>query len=79
MLLDDIIFTGNTYQVQLENLHQVLEQMRDYNMRAEVTKCEFFQESLTYCGHRIEKQALHKMPDKIDGVVNTPKPMNVTH
>jgi hypothetical protein len=47
-------------------------------MRAEITKCEFLLESVIYCGHRIDKEELHKMPDKIDAVVNAPRPMNVT-
>ena len=41
VILDDIIITGKTEQGHLENLHQVLKQMRHYNMRAEITKCEF--------------------------------------
>ena len=78
VILDDIIITGKTDQEHLENLHQVLERLRDYNMRTEITKCEFFKESITYCGNRIDKQGLHKMSDKIDAVVNAPRPTNVT-
>ena len=69
---------GKTNQEHLENLHQVLERLRDYNIRAEITKSEFFKESITYCGHRIDKQGLHQMPDKIDAVVNAPRATNVT-
>ena len=78
LILDDIVITGKTYQEHLENLRQVLERLRDYNIRAEITKCEFFKESITYCGHRIDKHGLHKMADKINAVVNAPRSTNVT-
>ena len=61
----------------IENLHQVFERLRDYNVRADITKCEFFKESITYCGHRIDKHGLHKMPDKIVAVANAPRLTNV--
>ena len=78
VILEDIIITEKTDQEHLETWHQVLERLRDYNMRAEITNCEFFKESITHCEHRIDKQGLHKMPDKIDAVLHAPRPTNVT-
>ena len=40
-------------------------------MTAKITKCELFKELLL--------QELHKMPDKVDAVVNAPRATNVTH
>ena len=78
VILDDIIISGKTGQKHLENLHPVLERLRDYNVIVEIRKYEFFKESITYCGHTIEKHGLYKMPDKIDAIVNAPRPINVT-
>ena len=64
--MDGIINTEKTDQEYLQNLHQILEHLRDYNTRAKITKCRFFKESVTYCGHRIDKQGLHKMVEKIE-------------
>ena len=78
VIMDDLIITGESDQEHLKNLHQVLERLHDYNVRAEITKCEFFKESITYSGHRIDKHGHHKMPDKIDAVVNAHRSTNVT-
>jgi hypothetical protein len=31
-----------------------------------------------YCGHIIDRDELHKTPDKIQAITNAPKPENVT-
>lgn len=78
VILDDIIITGKTNQEHLANVRRVLESLRDYNLRAEITKCEFFKDEITYCRHKINKEGLHKIHEKIDAVVNAPKPENVS-
>ena len=70
VILDDIIITGKTNQEHLANVRRVLESLRDYNLRAEITKCEFFKDDITYCGHRIVKEGLHK---------NAPEDRNFTY
>ena len=50
----------------------------DYNLRVNEAKCKFFQEEITYCGHKIDANGLHKTQDKIEAVTNAPKPENVT-
>ena len=45
VILNDIIITGET------DLVPILERQRDYYIRAEITKCEFFKESITYWFH----------------------------
>ena len=78
VILDDIIITGKTDLGHLANVRRVLERLRDYNLRAEITKCEFFKDEITYCGHRIDKEGLHNIPEKNDDVVNAHRPDNVS-
>ena len=79
VILDDIIITENWPRPLRELVcTKISKLLRNYNVRAEITKCEFFKESITYCEHRIDKQRLYKIPDKIDAVVNAPRPTNVT-
>jgi hypothetical protein len=41
-------------------------------------KCQFFKDSVTFCGHIIDRDELHKTPDKIQAITNAPKPENIT-
>ena len=77
-ILDDIIITGKTDDEHLKTLEAVLQRLMDYNLRVNEAKCKFFQEEITYCGHKIEANGLHKTQGKIEAVINAPKPDNVT-
>jgi hypothetical protein len=41
-------------------------------------KCSFLQDSVVYRGHEISKEGLQKTKDKVEAVVNTPAPRNIT-
>ena len=74
-ILDDIIITGKSDE---EHLETVLQRLQDYNLRVNRDKCSFFREEITYCGHKINANGLHKTQDKIKAVINAPVPENVT-
>lgn len=38
---------------------------------------KFFKDRVTFCGHIIDKDGLHKSQDKIDAILNAPKIENV--
>ncbi|XP_061187189.1 uncharacterized protein LOC133195362 [Saccostrea echinata] len=50
--------------------------LEEYNLRANKSKCQFFQDQIEYCGHLIDKQGLHKTKDKIKAVLDTPEQTN---
>nr|XP_055076811.1 uncharacterized protein K02A2.6-like [Misgurnus anguillicaudatus] len=76
--LDDIIVTGESDSSHLENLAQVLKRLEEYGLRARRDKCEFFKETVTYCGHKIDANGLHKCHDKLRAVAEAPQPENVS-
>ena len=41
-------------------------------------KCEFLKDSLEFCGHKIDKDGLHKMKTKTEAVMSAPWPENVS-
>ncbi|MCG8113098.1 MAG: RNase H-like domain-containing protein [Candidatus Thiodiazotropha taylori] len=77
-ILDDMIITGTTDEEHLKNIQSVLQKLQDFNLRVNKEKCSFFQEEITYCGHKIDSNGLHKTKEKIEAVINAPKPENVT-
>ncbi|RXN30262.1 putative protein K02A2.6-like protein [Labeo rohita] len=76
--LDDIIVTGENDSIHLENLACVLKRLEDYGLRARRDKCEFFKNSITYCGHQIDANGLHKCPDKLRAIAEAPSPKDVS-
>ncbi len=73
-----MIVTGKNDREHLKNLEKVLERMDRYGLRLNNDKCAFFQESLTFCGHRIDATGIHKTEDKVQAVQEAAAPENVS-
>ncbi|XP_028968852.1 uncharacterized protein K02A2.6-like, partial [Galendromus occidentalis] len=76
-VMDDIIVTGKTDQEHLERLEEVLSRLNDQDIRLNVEKCQFFQESVTYCGFVLKHQQIHKCDDKVQAIKEAPSPKTV--
>ena len=75
--LDDILVTGSSETEHLHNLDLVLTRLNEFGLKANSRKCEWFQSSVTYLGHKIDKEGLHTSNDKIDDILNAPPPKDV--
>ena len=76
-ILDDVIITGKDDQEHLNHLEEVLKRLKEHELRAYREKCEFFQKKITYCGHVVDQDGLHKTQEKVDAVVHAPVPESV--
>ncbi|XP_061707861.1 uncharacterized protein K02A2.6-like [Cydia pomonella] len=77
VFLDDVCVTGATKSEHLGRLKLVFERFQDAGMRLQKNKCAFFQKSVNYLGHIIDKNGMHKCPKKVDAIVNAPRPTNI--
>ena len=77
-ILDDMIISGKTDEEHIENLEEVLKRLQDTGLRANQEKCEFFKERVVFCGHVITSEGLHKTQEKVNAVVDAPRPENVS-
>ncbi|XP_041376823.1 uncharacterized protein K02A2.6-like [Gigantopelta aegis] len=77
-IIDDMIITGRSDEEHLQNLENVLQRLEKYNLRIKLEKCEFFKDRISFCGHEIDMEGLHKTQSKIEAVVKAPKPENVS-
>ena len=75
---DDILITGANDQKHLEALESVLQRLSEYGLRLKREKCKIMQPSVEYLGYRIDKDGLHATASKIDAIINSPIPKNVT-
>ena len=71
-------FTGATDQEHISNLGEVLRRLKYHGITLKKEKCKFMCDSVEYLGHVIDAQGLHVKQDKVDAIVNAPKPSNVT-
>ena len=75
-ILDDMIITGKDDDEHLENRKEVLKRLKEHGLRAKMEKCAFFQERISYCGHEVDRDGLHKTTEKVQAVVDAPQPTN---
>ena len=52
--------------------------LQSHGLRANKAKCEVFKEKITFCGHDIDNQGLHKSSEKVKAVVDVSRPQSVT-
>ena len=76
-ILDDMIITGRDDQEHLDLMEEVFMRLKENVLRANREKCQFFQKKITYCRHEVDKHGLHKTQEKVEAVVNAPRPDNV--
>ena len=65
VMLDDMAITGKDDQEHLQNLDKVLTRLEEYGLRLNLDKCQFFKDSVTFCGHIIDKDFIkHQIKSK---------------
>jgi hypothetical protein len=55
----------------------VLQVLREHNLYAKLSKCDFYQKQIHYLGHIISKEGIYVDPKKIEAIMNWPTPRNV--
>lgn len=78
VLMDDILVTGKNRKEHLQNLKIVLDKLMAAGFHLNKKKCKFFQNSVKYMGHIIDKNGLHKDFEKISALVDLPRPHDIT-
>lgn len=72
-----MIIAGKDHQEHLNHLEDVLKGLKEYGLRVNWEKYKFFRQKITYCGHVVDQDKVHKTQEKVDAVVHAPKPENV--
>ena len=76
IFLDDVIVFSNTYEEHIERLSMVFRKLEEYNLKLSPKKCKFLQERVKYVGHIVSSKGVETDPDKIEKVINWPRPTN---
>ena len=72
--LDDIVIHGNSLQNHNEKLREILDRLRENNLKLHPDKCEFLRKEVNYLGHVISEDGVKPDPEKVRKVKEFPLP-----
>lgn len=75
--IDDILILSSSFEEHLEMVGKVLRLLKEYKIKAKVSKCEFFREEVTFLGHVINTNGIKKSPEYVEKVKQAKKPQTV--
>jgi hypothetical protein len=78
VFIDDILIYSKNREEHEEHLRLVLQVLREHQLYAKFSKCDFFQKQVHYLGHVISKEGVAVDPDKIRSIMEWPTPKDVS-
>ena len=78
VFLDDILVFSRTEEEHIRHLRIVLQRLRDQKLYAKPSKCEWMKDEVEFLGHRIGRDGLAVMQEKVDAIKTWPVPTTVT-
>jgi hypothetical protein len=78
VFIDDILIYSKNREEHEEHLRLVLQVLREHQLYAKFSKCDFFQKQIHYLGHVMSKEGVAVDPDKIRYIMEWPTPKDVS-
>jgi hypothetical protein len=78
VFIDDILVYSRNEEEHEEHLRLVLQKLRDNQLYAKLSKCEFWLEEVSFLGHVITKGGIAVDPGKVRDVLNWKPPTTVS-
>ena len=77
-MMDDILVFGATQEEHDDHLRTVLKRIQELGMTLNADKCQFSQQRVKCLGHVVDSTGIHPDPEKIQGIMETTTPQNVS-
>ena len=74
VLLDDILVYYKNEEEHEEHLRLTLQLLREHQLYAKLSKCDFYIDRIQYLGQIILEEGISVDPDKIEAITNLPNP-----
>jgi hypothetical protein len=78
IFIDDILIYSRDPQEHAVHLRIVLETLREKQLYAKFSKCEFWLSEVKFLGHVISQGGIAVDPSKVEAVLNWERPKSVT-
>jgi hypothetical protein len=78
VFIDDILIYSSTAEEHEQHLRVVLEKLRQNQLYAKFSKCDFWLEEVAFLGHVLTSEGITVDPAKIEAVKEWEQPRNVT-
>lgn len=72
-----VFFYSNSWESHVEHLGIVLKTLATHELYANLKKCEFGRETITYLGHIISALGVAMDHEKVVAIIKWPKPMDL--
>ena len=72
--LDDIIIFSQNKQENLKHIEIIFKKLKKAGPKLKESKCDFFKKEIHYLGHLISVNRIQPLPEKLDSILNMPKP-----
>ena len=78
VFIDDILIYSRTREEHSEHLRTVLNILREKQLYAKLSKCDFWMSEIQFLGHIISAQGISVDPSKVEVVLQWERPKTVT-
>ncbi|KAJ4701059.1 Retrotransposon protein, putative, Ty3-gypsy subclass [Melia azedarach] len=78
VFIDDILVYSPSREEHAEHLRVVLQTLKNKQLYAKFSKCQFWLDRVAFLGHVISANGIYVDPQKIEAVVNWERPTSVT-
>nr|KYP50735.1 Retrovirus-related Pol polyprotein from transposon 17.6 [Cajanus cajan] len=78
VFIDDILVYSRSLEDHREHLRSVLEVLRERQLYAKLSKCEFWLSEVRFLGHVISAEGIAVDPAKVEAVIQWERPMTAT-
>lgn len=78
IFIDDILVYSRSRSEHEQHLRIVLQTLRDQQLYAKFSKCEFWLASVSFLGHVVSKESIKVDPTKIEAIRDWDRPTSVT-
>ena len=78
MFIDDVLVYSQSEEEHEQHLRLVLQTLREHQLYAKFSKCEFWLEQVQFLGHVISGASIQVDPAKISAVLSWQRPRSVS-
>jgi len=78
VFIGDILIYSKDKGEHTNHLRTMLQTLREHQLYAKLKNCEFWLTKVTFLGHVVIKEGIKVNPQKINAIVEWPRPINVT-